>query len=73
MRTNLSEKVRNLLQTSLHSLQVNAIVSEQNIILRPLTQILKLLADRNLIVLDVFLNQSCTKLCNMVEGKFNET
>ena len=58
MRTNVSEKVRNLLQTSLHSLQVNAIVSEQNIILRPLTQILKLLADRNLIVLDVFLNQS---------------
>jgi len=58
MRTNVSEKVRNLLQTSLHSLQVNAIVSEQNIILRPLTQILKLLADRNLIVLDVFLHQS---------------
>ena len=58
MRTNVSEKVRNLLQTSLHSVQVNAIVSEQNIILRPLTQILKLLADRNLIVLDVFLNQS---------------
>ena len=58
MRTNVSEKVRNLLQTSLHSLQVNAIVSEQNIILRPLTQILNLLADRNLIVLDVFLNQS---------------
>ena len=58
MRTNVSEKVRNLLQTSLHSLQVNAIVSEQNIILRPLTQILNLLADRNLIVLDVFLHQS---------------
>ena len=58
MRTNVSEKVRNLLQTSLHSLQVNAIVGEQNIILRPLTQILNLLADRNLIVLDVFLNQS---------------
>ena len=58
MRTNVSEKVRNLLQTSLHSLQVNAIFSEQNIILRPLTQILNLLADRNLIVLDVFLNQS---------------
>ena len=58
MRTNVSEKVRNLLQTSLHSLQVNAIVSEQNIILRPLTQILKLLADHNLIVLDVFLYQS---------------
>ena len=58
MRTNVSEKVRNLLQTSLHSVQVNAIVSEQNIILRPLTQILKLLADRNLIVLDVFLHQS---------------
>ena len=58
MRTNVSEKVRNLLQTSLHSLQVNAIVSEQNIVLRPLTQILNLLADRNLIVLDVFLNQS---------------
>ena len=58
MRTNVSEKVRNLLQTSLHSLQVNAMVSEQNIILRPLTQTLKLLADRNLIVLDVFLNQS---------------
>ena len=58
MRTNVSEKVRNLLQTYLHYLQVNAIVHEQNIILRPLTQILKLLADRNLIVLDVFLNQS---------------
>ena len=58
MRTNVSEKVRNLLQTSLHSLQVNAMVSEQNIILRPLTQTLKLLADRNLIVLDIFLNQS---------------
>ena len=58
MRTNVSEKVRNLLQTSLHYLQVNAIVHEQNIVLRPLTQILKLLADRNLIVLDVFLNQS---------------
>ena len=58
MRTNVSEKVRNLLQTSLHSLQVNAIVSEQNIILRPLTQTLNLLADRNLIMLDVFLNQS---------------
>ena len=58
MRTNVSEKVRNLLQTSLHYFQVNAIVHEQNIILRPLTQILKLLADRNLIVLDVFLNQS---------------
>ena len=58
MRTNVSEKVRNLLQTSLHSLQVNAIFSEQNIILRPLTQTLNLLADRNLIVLDVFLNQS---------------
>ena len=58
MRTNVSEKVRNLLQTSLHSLQVNAMVSEQNIILRPLTQTLNLLADRNLIVLDVFLNQS---------------
>ena len=54
MRTNVSEKVRNLLQTSLHSLQVNAIVSEQNIILRPLTQILKLLADRNLIVFHRF-------------------
>ena len=69
----MSEKVRNLLQTSLHSPQINAIVSEQNIIQRPLTQILKLLADRNLIVLDVFLNQSRTKLCNMVEGKFIET
>ena len=55
MRTNVSEKVRNLLQTSLHSPQINAIVGEQNIILRPLTQILKLLADHNLIVLDVFL------------------
>ena len=54
----MSEKVRNLLQTSLHSLQVNAIFSEQNIILRPLTQTLNLLADRNLIVLDVFLHQS---------------
>ena len=51
----MSEKVRNLLQTSLHNLQVNAIVHEQNIIQRPLTQILKLLADHNLIVLDVFL------------------
>ena len=58
MRTNVSEKVRNLLQTSLHYFQVNAIVQEKNIILRPHTQILKLLADRNLIVLDVFLNQS---------------
>ena len=69
----MSEKVRNLLQTSLRSPQINAIVGEQKIILRPLTQILKLLADRNLIVLDVFLNQSRTKLCNMVEGKFIET
>ena len=58
MRTNVSEKVRNSLQTSLHSLQVNAIANKQNIILRPLTQILNLLADRNLIVLDVLLNQS---------------
>ena len=69
----MSEKDRNSLQTCVHSPQINTIFSEQNIILHPLTQILKLLADRNLIVLDVFLNQSCTKLCNMVEGKFNET
>ena len=69
----MSEKVRNLLQTSLHSLQVNAIVHEQNIVLRPLTQILKLLADHNLIVLDVFLHRSYTKPGNMVEGKFIET
>ena len=54
----MSEKVRNSLQTCVHSPQINTIVSEQNIILHPLTQILKLLADRNLIVLDVFLYQS---------------
>ena len=73
MRTNVSEKVRNLLQISLHSLQLNAIVSEQNMILRPLTQILTFLADRNLIMLDVFLHRSYTKPGNMVEGKFIET
>ena len=54
----MSEKVRNSLQTCVHSPQINIIVSEQNIILHPLTQILNLLADRNLIVLDVFFNQS---------------
>ena len=54
----MSEKVRNSLQTYVHSPQISTIVSEQIIILHPLTQILKLLADRNLIVLDVFLNQS---------------
>ena len=58
MRTNVSEKVRNLLQTCVRLPQIHAKASEQNIILHPLTQILKLLADRNLIVLDVFLHQS---------------
>ena len=53
----MSETACNLLQNCVHSPQINTIVSEQNIILHPLTQILKLLADRNLIVLDVFLNQ----------------
>ena len=54
----MSEKVSDSLQTCVHYPQINTLVREQNIVLHPLTQILKLLADRNLIVLDVFLNQS---------------